>query len=74
MSAEGTFRLELDASRCDGRGMCVLVMPERLSLDPWGFGRAEPDPISGRGELRRARRAVACCPQKALALVPVAAE
>lgn len=60
------FRLHLDATRCDGHGICALACPDLVRLDPWGYAsvpRAEGD---GAGLARRARRAVAMCPAKAL--------
>lgn len=61
-------RLNFDASRCDGFGMCSVVFPEGITLDAWGYARVEPDPITDRPALRRAIRAVRCCPGGALSL------
>ncbi|MFV2086313.1 ferredoxin [Micromonospora sp. LOL_021] len=64
-------RLQIDWARCDGRGLCIELLPELLTRDDWGF------PISRDGsrepvvpaELRRhADRAVANCPELALRL------
>jgi ferredoxin len=57
-------RIEVDWTRCDGHGLCAVLVPELLSLDEWGF------PIIA-GELKRdteryARRAVMACPSLAL--------
>ena len=61
-------RLVLDGSRCDGRGICALCCPERISLDQWGFARVDSEPIGRDAVLTRARRAVAACPEGALSL------
>jgi len=64
-------RLVADASRCDGHGICVLRCPDLLTLDAWGFVGVDTfEPLSGR-DLRRAQNAVAACPEKALALLPI---
>lgn len=62
------LKLVFDASLCDGHGMCTLVFPHRITLDPWGYAVADPEPISDRRMLRRARAAVGCCPAGALSL------
>lgn len=68
------FRLHLDATRCDGHGICALVCPDLVRLDPWGYASVvETDGEAGR-VLRRARRAVAMCPAGALRLDVLAAE
>jgi ferredoxin len=61
-------KILFDASRCDGYGMCSLVLPEHISLDRWGFAEVAPSPIRGTASIRRARRAVRCCPKQALSL------
>ncbi len=65
----GPQRLAFDASRCDGHGMCSLVLPERISLDRWGFAVADPAPFDDARTARRARAAVRCCPVGALRIV-----
>ena len=60
------IRLHLDATRCDGHGICVLACPELLRLDPWGYASIAQAEAEGTRLARRARRAVAMCPAKAL--------
>ena len=67
-----SYGLTFDASRCDGYGMCTLIFPERISLDPWGFAHVGPEPIEDRASWSRAQRAVGCCPRSALTLVEIA--
>jgi ferredoxin len=67
-----TARLHVDWTACDGRGLCVELLPELLDRDGWGYplprdGSREPavpDGLAGH-----ARRAVAACPLLALRLV-----
>jgi ferredoxin len=65
------WRLVLDASRCDGHGICALLCSERVRLDDWGYAAVEHGPIHERAVVRRAARAVAACPEGALTLVEV---
>ena len=60
------FRLHLDATRCDGHGICVLACPDLVRLDRWGYASIQEAEPEGARLLRRARRAAAMCPAKAL--------
>ena len=62
-------RLVVDGAKCDGHGICALVLPERISLDAWGYASVESDPIKAKRTLARAKRAVAACPVRALSLI-----
>ncbi len=70
-------RLHIDWTRCDGRGLCIELLPGVLRRDPWGYplardGSREPE-VTAR-VLRDARAAVARCPRLALSLVTPAAK
>ena len=54
---------------CDGHGLCAELLPERISLDDWGYPVIDPEPIPN-GLEPHARRAVAACPTLALLLDP----
>ncbi len=58
-------RIEVDPILCDGRGLCAELLPERITLDDWGFPIVDPEPLR-RDELGDARRAVRLCPVLAL--------
>ena len=68
-AAADAVRVVVDGSKCDGHGICALVLPERISLDAWGYACVEDDPIEDTRTLARAKRAVNACPVQALALV-----
>ncbi len=68
MKAGPPLRLTFDAARCDGWGMCTVVFPEGISLDPWGFAHVTGEAVTDGRLQRRALRAVACCPRQALAV------
>ena len=67
--ASNVVVLVVDGSRCDGHGICALVMPERISLDVWGYADVDSELIEDARTLARAKRAVSACPVRALALV-----
>ena len=60
-------RLAVDWIACDGRGLCAELLPEAISLDPWGFPILTGAGID-RSLERHARRAVKACPMQALRL------
>ncbi len=61
-------RLRVNPILCSGHGLCAELIPERITLDEWGFPIVSDDLISK--DLRKlARRAVADCPALALILV-----
>jgi len=66
------FRLHIDWTRCDGRGLCTELLPTLLRRDDWGYplarnGAREPS-IRGR-DLPEALAAVERCPRLALSLI-----
>ncbi len=65
-------RLALDIVACDGRGICVEILPERIRLDDWGYPMIDAAPVTP-DLARRAAQAVRYCPKLALRLVPVEA-
>ena len=62
-----TQRVQLDPITCDGHGLCAELLPERITLDDWGFPIIDTTPLDGR-LLPHARRAVEACPVLALRL------
>jgi ferredoxin len=62
-----TARLVLDPTACDGHGLCAGLLPERITLDEWGYPIIDAEPIGG-ALIDHARRAVATCPVLALSL------
>lgn len=65
-------RLHVDWTLCDGRGLCVELLPEILDRDEWGYpvsvgGHREPWIVDGAR--KRAHRAVRACPRMALSVL-----
>ena len=59
--------LRVDPIVCDGNGLCAELLPERITLDDWGYPIVDPAPV-GADLLAHARRAVSACPLLALRL------
>jgi ferredoxin len=60
-------RLRVNPIACEAHGVCAELLPERITLDDWGY------PILADGDLpadlvEHARRAVDACPTLALIL------
>jgi ferredoxin len=57
--------LRVNPIMCTGRGICAEMLPEMITLDPWGYpimpGTAVPPELVGI-----ARRATVVCPTLAL--------
>lgn len=52
---------------CDGSGLCAELLPERVTLDDWGYPIVDPSPLTPALE-KHAERAVAACPTLAFLL------
>ena len=61
-------RIVVNPITCTGHGLCAELLPERITLDDWGYPVIDPRPIPPALEAH-ARRAVAACPTLALLLV-----
>jgi ferredoxin len=61
------FELVVDRIKCDGRGLCAEILPERIRLDSWGYPIIAPGPIPEH-LMDLAQRAVDDCPVLAIAL------
>ena len=64
-------RLRVNPLLCTAHGVCAELLPELISLDPWGYPVLAPGPVPPE-LVPLARRAVTACP--ALALLLVAAD
>lgn len=58
-------RLRVNPIKCAAHGLCAELLPEFITLDPWGYPIVPDEPIPE--ELSwLARKAVAACPTLAL--------
>lgn len=62
-----THRLRVNPIRCTAHGMCAELLPERVTLDEWGYPIIS-EPGVPPELLDHARRAVGACPTLALLL------
>jgi ferredoxin len=60
-------RVHVDPIACEAHGLCAELLPERISLDEWGYPVIDDEPVSGK-LLAHARQAAATCPTLALSL------
>jgi ferredoxin len=65
VSADLNLHLRVNPIACVGHGLCAELLPELISLDPWGYPIMSAEPVPD--ELTAlARKAVADCPTLAL--------
>ena len=62
-------RLRVNPVLCEAHGVCAELLPELISLDPWGYPILAPGPVTADLE-SLARRTVTSCPALALLLEP----
>lgn len=63
----GQVELRVNPIACDAHGLCMELLPELISADPWGYPIIRSGPVPLRLQAL-ARRAVADCPTLALLL------
>jgi ferredoxin len=61
----GSHQVVVDWTRCDGHGLCSRLLPERMTLDEWGFPVVDPAVLED-DLLGAARLAARSCPALAL--------
>ena len=59
------LRVRVDPVACDAYGYCAELLPERVTLDEWGYPVVDGAPI-GADLVDLALRAAAECPRRAL--------
>jgi ferredoxin len=63
----GQLELRVNPIACDAHGLCMELLPELITADPWGYPVIRPGAVPLRLHAL-ARRAVAACPTLALLL------
>lgn len=62
--------LHLDRTRCDGRGLCMELLAERIGVDEWGYPILHGNDLPiGPADEAAAQDAVGLCPVLALRIV-----
>ena len=67
------LRLRVDPVACDGYGFCAELLPERITLDEWGYPVVDGTPV-GPELVELATRAAAECPRRAIHLERVSGD
>jgi ferredoxin len=62
-----SHRLRLNPIACSAHGMCAELLPERITLDEWGYPLIDSEPLPS-SLVGHARRAAQACPTFALLL------
>ena len=60
-------RLRVNPIECRAHGMCAELLPERVTLDDWGYPILDGEPLTAE-LVEYARMAVDACPVLALKL------
>ena len=58
-------RVRVNPITCEAHGMCSELLPERITLDEWGYPIVDGTPVEGE-VLAHAERAAQACPTFAL--------
>jgi ferredoxin len=61
------MRVRINPIGCAAHGMCAELLPERVTLDEWGYPIVDGSPLE-RELVDYARRAANACPTLALLL------
>jgi ferredoxin len=58
-------RVRVNPIACEAHGMCAELLPERITLDEWGYPIVDEEPVADE-LLAHAVRAAQACPTFAL--------
>jgi ferredoxin len=58
-------RVRVNPIACEAHGLCAELLPERITLDEWGYPIVDERPLRG-AEVEHALRAARACPTLAL--------
>jgi ferredoxin len=64
------LRLRVDPVACDAYGFCAELLPERITLDEWGYPIVDGTPVEP-SLVAMATRVAAECPRRAILLEQV---
>ncbi len=60
-------RVRVNPIACEAHGMCAELLPERITLDEWGYPIVDDRPLTAE-QLAHAELAVRACPVFAVLL------
>jgi ferredoxin len=70
-TATQTFRVHVDADKCQGHNRCYSIAPELFDIDDLGMASEKGDGVVPPELLDKARRAAANCPEYAVSIEEV---
>lgn len=62
------MKVNIDASRCEGRKYCARFAPDVFDIDEWGYGRVTATGDLTDAQLADAQTAASSCPEQAITL------
>jgi ferredoxin len=65
-----SLRMRVDPVACDAYGYCAELLPERVTIDEWGYPIVDDTPVEPE-LVAMATRAAAECPRRAVHLEEV---
>jgi ferredoxin len=60
-----SHRTRVNPIACEAHGMCAELLPERITLDEWGYPIVDGTPLQG-SQVKHGLRAARACPTFAL--------
>jgi ferredoxin len=60
-----SHRARVNPIACDAHGMCAELLPERITIDEWGYPLVDATPLED-WQVKHAIRAARACPTFAL--------
>lgn len=61
------MKVRVNPISCEAHGMCAELLPERITLDEWGYPIVDGRPVAGE-QVEHARMAAKACPVLAVLL------
>lgn len=62
------MKAQVDATKCNGYGICSEHCPSVFQLDEWGYASVVGDGTVPVGDVEAARAAEADCPERAITM------
>ncbi len=63
------MRVKVDSDKCQGHNRCFTVAQELFDLDEYGYSHEKEDGTVPKELAKKARLAVANCPERAIEIV-----
>jgi ferredoxin len=64
-----TKKVTVDSEKCQGHNRCYAMAPGMFKVDEYGYATPRGDGVLKPDEIELAQKAVANCPEKAIAII-----